>query len=199
MSIKVQIRHENPVIAIGLAAALTRAIGFAVVEADGTSVPDVVIGSYDAGMATVQAMAERGTPVEQRAPVLIVTANDRDRDIRSAMDAGVRGYMLLDCSVEELHHAVNQLARGARHLGAAVAQRLADNKLSGNLTGREADVLELLAEGLANKAIARHLDIGVGTVRTHVAAIMDKLGASTRTQAAALASRRGLVSQVAVS
>jgi two-component system NarL family response regulator len=70
---------------------------------------------------------------------------------------------------------------------------MADSFTRIGLTSRETDVLQLLAQGCCNKSIARELGIGVGTVKTHVKGLFDKLGATARTHAVVLATRRGLV------
>ncbi|HEY9024554.1 MAG TPA: LuxR C-terminal-related transcriptional regulator, partial [Burkholderiaceae bacterium] len=80
-----------------------------------------------------------------------------------------------------------------RYLGRAVAQRMADSMTRASLTQREADVLRFVVAGESNKVIARSLRIEVGTVKTHVSAILAKLDARSRTQAAAIAIARGLV------
>jgi two-component system NarL family response regulator len=80
-----------------------------------------------------------------------------------------------------------------RYLSAELSRCVADSFTRIGLTSRETDVLQLLAQGQCNKSIARELGIGVGTVKTHVKGLFDKLGATARTHAVVLATRRGLV------
>jgi two-component system NarL family response regulator len=82
-----------------------------------------------------------------------------------------------------------------RYLCPLVAQRMADSLSRASLTSREIEVLQLVVTGESNKAIARRLNIELGTVKSHMTAIMSKLGATSRTQAAAIAAERGLVQE----
>src|SRR5262249_6709332 len=109
------------------------------------------------------------------------------------IEAGVYGYLLAGGPLGELIDAVTAVAGGMRYMSMSVAQRMADSLTRTSLTSREAEVLRLVATGQPNKAIARELSIELGTVKSHVSAIMAKLGASSRTQAARIAAARGLV------
>jgi DNA-binding NarL/FixJ family response regulator len=88
---------------------------------------------------------------------------------------------------------VTAVANGLRYMSLSVAQRMADSLTRAALTSREIEVLQLVATGQPNKVIARELSIELGTVKSHVSAIMNKLGVSSRTQAARIAALRGLV------
>jgi DNA-binding NarL/FixJ family response regulator len=200
----VLVAHDDPVIAAGLAAVLQEAGDLCVaVRASHASLEsfapcwidaDVVVADYRSGLACLeqatQAVPGRGV----RPPkVMVLTMLYREEDIRSAMRAGVRGYMLQGSPVEELINGVRLLARGSRYLCDTVAQRIADSLTREELTCRETEVLHLLTRGFANKSIARELGIAIGTVKTHVKGILDKLDARTRTHAVAVAAERGLV------
>ncbi|MFI5912748.1 response regulator [Dactylosporangium sp. NPDC051541] len=117
--------------------------------------------------------------------------------IADALHAGAVGYLLKDTDADELHRAVRAAAAGQVQLSPAVAARLVrDVHVPGappQLTRREEEVLTLLARGRANGQIARELHIAPQTVKTHVSNILQKLGASSRTQAALYAMRAGLV------
>jgi DNA-binding NarL/FixJ family response regulator len=115
------------------------------------------------------------------------------RHIRRAIEAGVYGYLLVGGPLNELIDGVTAVASGMRYMSLSVAQRMADSLTRATLTSREIEVLTLVATGQPNKMIARHLSIELGTVKSHVSAIMTKLGASSRTQAARIAASRGLV------
>ncbi|RZA34551.1 MAG: response regulator transcription factor [Lysobacteraceae bacterium] len=80
-----------------------------------------------------------------------------------------------------------------RYLSESMTRSVADSLTRESLTGRETDVLQLLAQGCCNKSIARKLGIGVGTVKTHVKGVMSKLDATARTHAVVVATQRGLI------
>ena len=127
------------------------------------------------------------------ARTLIVTTNDRETDIRRAIEAGIHGYILLGGPLAELIDGVTAVANGQRYLSRSVAQRMADSLTHTSLTSREIQVLSFAAAGESDKAIARELRIEMRTVKSHMTSIMSKLGATSRTQAAGIAATRGLV------
>ncbi|WP_280152066.1 response regulator transcription factor [Piscinibacter sp. XHJ-5] len=156
--------------------------------------PDVVVADYENGLALIaSARARQSVPHAPSLNVLVVTHRDSEREIRYALEHGVRGYLILGCGVDDLVDAVRTLHRGVRYVGAVAARRLADSVACELLTARETDVLRLVVEGYGNKTIAKRLDIAIGTVKTHLKAIFQKLEASSRTQVAAVAERRGLL------
>lgn len=133
--------------------------------------------------------------------VIALTVHDEEGYVGEALRAGADGYMLKTISHQELAEAVRRVMAGEAALHPAVAKKVLEDfaalsrgsKPSGQLSARELDVVKLLAQGLSNKQIARRLDIGLETVKTHVSSILEKLGAADRTQAVVLALRRGLV------
>ncbi|PYC87563.1 DNA-binding response regulator [Streptomyces tateyamensis] len=137
--------------------------------------------------------------------VSMLTTFDTDEYIGTALRAGAAGFLLKDTAPEQLVHAVRILAAGGSMLSPAVTRTVIGGyvegggpdagalSLVGTLTGRELDVLALLGEGLANAEIAERLFLGTGTVKDHISAILGKLGASNRVQAAVIAHRAGLV------
>jgi len=201
-TVRVLILHQDPLISAGIATALRKNADLEVVEtepdAHAGTLPswriDVVVADYDTALEIVsndrlEAFPRGTAPIN----VLIVTRCESEWQIRYALERGIRGYLLLGCTHEELAEAVRVLHRGSRHLSAVVAQRVADSLAFEMPTVRELDVLRLLARGHGNKAIALKLNIAVGTVKSHVKAILQKLDAATRTEAAAVADRRGLL------
>jgi len=124
---------------------------------------------------------------------MIVTQCDKEHHVRIAMDSGVQGYVLQGCEVQELEHAVQLLKRGMRYLSASLTSCVADSLRREHLTNRETEVLKLVAAGYGNKAIARELGIGLGTVKSYVKTVMSKLDANGRTQAVVVADQRGLL------
>lgn len=143
----------------------------------------------------VGAMRElRRTMPEVR--VIVLTSFSDDERLLPAIQAGAAGYLLKDVQPQELARAVRAADEGQALLDPAVAARMVDAIAQRpgagpdqGLTPREREVLELLGSGLANKAIARRLDVAEKTVKTHVSNVLAKLGVSDRTQAALYAAR----------
>lgn len=130
------------------------------------------------------------------ARVLVLTTFVEDVHVFAAMDAGAAGYLLKDVDPQSLAGAIRDVRRGRPALHPDVASRLmrrAATPQPRTLTPREKEVLRLMAEGLANKQIARRLEVTEKTIKTHVSNILMKLDAVDRTQAAVLAVRRRLV------
>jgi len=129
--------------------------------------------------------------------VIALTSILEDSAVFGVMRAGATGYLLKDTEAEELSRAIKAAAAGQVYLSPQAAARLLrEVRLPGSpetLTHRETEVLRLLAEGLANKEIARELGIGEKTVKTHVSNILSKLGVLSRTQAALYAVQIGMV------
>lgn len=202
---RILIRHEDPFVQAGLSATFSRHSDFEVLEADqrdsdlsfvvpppGVRAVDVVVADFGHGLAVATEVKRRlGDGAGPR--VVIFTATDREWEIRSALEHGVRGYLLAGCSPHELAEAVRAVQRGARHLSASAATRLADSMSLEPLTMREEEALRLVLEGLCNKAIGRRLGIAVGTVKSHLKAAFEKLGVESRTQAMVAVARRGLL------
>jgi len=134
--------------------------------------------------------------------VLVLTTYDNDEWLFDAIRVGAAGYLLKDTPREEVIKAVRGTVEGKSFVDPLVAGKLlgqvADQQvqpatqLTNKLTGREVDVLSLLARGLTNADIATRLHLSEGTVRNHVSAIIAKLDVSDRTQAAVIAIEHGL-------
>lgn len=127
------------------------------------------------------------------ARVILLTTYDDEEDIYRGLEAGASGYLLKDAAVSELVDGIRKVHAGRKAIAPAAAERLAGRVAVRELSDREREVLELLAEGKSNKQIARVLGIADGTVKVHVANILHKLGAQGRSEAVAVAARRGLV------
>lgn len=190
----VHIIHTDPVMTAGLHAILADRhewrVSTHLSQPEARQVARVLVADYDTGLALARQPEHAGL---RRPSVLIVTQLDKEWEVRLAMDAGVHGYVLQSCSQDELLKAVASLAQGQRYLSESVTRSVADSLSRETLTGRETDVLQLLAEGCCNKSIARKLGIGVGTVKTHVKGVMSKLDATARTHAVVVATQRGLI------
>ncbi len=127
------------------------------------------------------------------AKVIVLSTYEGDEDIHRALEAGAATYLLKDTLSKDLVRVIRAVFAGERPLPASVAQRLADRALQPTVTARELDVLRLIAQGLRNKEIAARLGIGEETVQGHVRNILSKFGLHDRTEAVAVAVRRGIV------
>lgn len=190
-------RHHDPLIAAGINAVLETAPGIEVVKAQGdTPHPDleVLIGDYESGMAWVRQQRYPASAARGAAGVVVVTWRDGEIDVRTALQAGIGGYLLGNCGLNELVEAVRCVHRGAPYLCEVAATRVAKSLTRAPLTMRENEILQLMASGMPNKLIASQLCIALGTVKAHAKAILDKLSARSRTQAIVIAAERGLLS-----
>jgi DNA-binding NarL/FixJ family response regulator len=160
--------------------------------------PDVALMDLQMpGMDGVAAIGE----IRRRFPsvqVVVLTSFGEIERVHAALGAGAAGYLLKDAGPGEIAAALHAAARGEVFLDAAVARRLAQEIRAPRsglraLTAREREILRLVAEGRSNKEIAAELVISERTARTHVSNLLGKLGLASRTQAALLAIREGLV------
>ncbi|GAA2749236.1 response regulator transcription factor [Kitasatospora cinereorecta] len=158
--------------------------------------PDVVLMDLQmgTGMHGVEA-TRRITALPSPPAVLILTTYSTDADILAAVEAGATGYLLKDAPPEEVAAAVHAAARGETVLAPPVAARLLGRVRAGrpSLSPRETEILQLLAEGLANRQISKRLFISEATVKTHLVHIYDKLGVDSRTSAIAAGLTAGLI------
>jgi DNA-binding NarL/FixJ family response regulator len=127
------------------------------------------------------------------ARIIMLTTFEGDVDIRRALEAGARGYLLKNMPPKDLVEGIRQVHAGKKRIPAAVAAHLAEFFGDDDLTGRETEVLGLVASGKRNRMIADYLFISEETVKVHVKHIMEKLGATDRTEAVAIAVRRGII------
>lgn len=127
------------------------------------------------------------------ARLIVLTTFDGDEDIYRAMRAGARAYLLKDAPRAEILAAIRAVHRGQKFVSAEVGNKLAERIASDALTGRELEVLALVAKGMANKEIANRIGVTEGTVKSHVNNIMTKMRVGSRTEAALAAIQRGLL------
>jgi len=125
--------------------------------------------------------------------VVMLTTFEGDVEIQRALEAGARGYLLKTTPAKELVEVIRQTHAGKKRIPAEVAAHLAEHIGDDPLTAREVEVLKHLAEGNRNKDIGERLFISEETVKVHIKHIMEKLGANDRTQAVAIAVRRGII------
>ena len=127
------------------------------------------------------------------ARVVMLTTFAGDVDIRRSLEAGARGYMLKTMPPKDMVEVIRQVHAGKKRIPGEVATHLAEYVGDDGLTEREIDVLRYIASGNRNRDIAERLFITEETVKVHIRHIKDKLGASDRTQAVAIAARRGII------
>ena len=193
--IEVLIAHDNPLVAAGLEAAFGTRQDFHIVgycESDDVPPLDaatVAVTDYEGG--TRWLAAQRGAGCR----FLILTDDDSEVSIRRAVELGISGYLPLSSGVESVVYAVRCIHNGGTAIAPNIMTKMAMSLRSRGLTRREVEVLQLIMQGLRDKVIAHRLECGVETARSHVKAILMKLGASSRVEAVAIARRRGLVSE----
>jgi DNA-binding NarL/FixJ family response regulator len=127
------------------------------------------------------------------AKIIALTSFDGDQDIYCALEAGVRGYLLKEMVHTEVLNSIRKVDAGQRLMSEEMSQRIAEYFPPSPLTPREVEVLQLVAQGLANKEIAARLGTASGTVKIHVQNILSKLGAADRTRAVTIALQRGII------
>ncbi|SAL49560.1 response regulator protein [Caballeronia choica] len=153
--------------------------------------PDVILVDLNmpqvSGIATLELMRQAG--VNSR--IVMLTVSDSERDVVAALRAGAQGYLLKDMNPEDLCPSLKKVLSGKPALSEAVTGSLVHALSAGQrmpvepsgLTARELEVLDYLVAGLSNKAIARKLDISVGTVKVHVKHMLHKLDLHSRLEA----------------
>ena len=206
--IRILVADDHPMLREGLVAVLSTQPDFDIIgeAADGAEVlrladalrPEVILLDLEMpdvdGVAALEGLRDAGS--EARA--IVFTAYDTDERILRSLRAGARGYLLKGASRQEIFDAVRTVHAGGSLLEPGVTSRLLDHMREGGeqtepLTPRELEVLALISEGLHNSEIADRLFVTERTVKFHVSSILAKLGADNRTEAVALAARRGLI------
>ena len=174
------------------------ATGEEALELVGASAPDVVLMDlHMPGMGGIEA-TRRMTAAHPEVAVLVLSMLDDDQTLRAAVAAGARGYLLKESTPDEIVGAINSVVSGQAVFGGAIGSRVlaalstrpASRALDG-LTDREEEVLDLLARGLTNTAIAERLGLSGKTVRNHVSNLFTKLGVADRAAAVAKARDAG--------
>jgi len=210
-AIKILIADDHPVVREGLCAMLSREVDFEVVgEArDGVEAvnktkelnPDVVLMDLRMPeMDGVEAMRQIRSAMPDVKFIILTTYSD-DEYIFSGIEAGARAYLLKDAPREDLFKAIRAVHRGESLIQPVVASKLLDrfSELSRRtpsgegLSGRELEILQLMAKGAANKEISAQLNIAQSTVKTHIANIFQKLAVSDRTEAVTQALKKGII------
>ena len=127
------------------------------------------------------------------ARIIMLTTFEGDVEIHRALEAGARGYLLKNMPPAELLKVIRLVHAGKKRVPPEIAAQLAEHLSDERLTAREVEVLEQVAQGNRNRDIAERLYISEETVKVHIKHIMEKLDAKDRTQAIAIAVRRGII------
>jgi DNA-binding NarL/FixJ family response regulator len=202
--IRILIVDDHPVVCSGLTSMLSAQIGLEVVgsAASGEEAlamvqrdrPDIMLLDLRMpGMDGIGVLNALGK-MESTPRVVVLTSFEKEEDIYRAIRAGAQGYLLKDTTESEMVAAISVVNSGKRYIPRHIAARLADRLMRSDLTARELQTLELLAQGSTNKQIAGALGISDNTVRHHVNNIMEKLQVTDRTEAVATALRNGVLS-----
>jgi DNA-binding NarL/FixJ family response regulator len=166
------------------------AVALAAEHHPGVVLMDLSMPNMDGAEATKRIMA-----ADPETQVVVLTSFSDRQEILTALDAGAIGYLLKDAEPDELLRGVRAAARGETPLDPKAAQAVltrAGGHAGGTLTPREREVLQLLAEGLPNKQIARRLGISEKTVKAHLTKVFEAIGVTDRTAAALWAHRNGV-------
>ena len=141
------------------------------------------------GVGAIEEIRKR----DSSARIIVLTTYETDTEILRAIKAGTKAYLLKDTRREELLDCIRRVNRGETCIPASLIEKIAAGLSSEALTGRELDVLQLLARGKSNKEIGVSLYISETTVKSHLRSIFRKLNVLSRTEAISVASRRGLI------
>ena len=201
--IRVLIADDHITVLEGLAAIIGRqpdmtvaaqaADGNEAVELWGRHHPDVMLLDLRMpkldGVDVIEEIRKR----DSSARIIVLTTYETDTAILRAIKAGTKAYLLKDARREELLDCIRRVNRGETCIPASIVEKVAAGLSSEALTGRELNVLELLARGKSNKEIAVSLYISETTVKSHLRSIFKKLNVLSRTEAISVAGRRGLI------
>jgi DNA-binding NarL/FixJ family response regulator len=203
-TIRILIVDDHPVVCSGLTSMLSVQTGIEVVGSASSGEEALAIVQRDRpdimlldlrmpgmdGIGVLNALGRMNLSTR----VVVLTSFEKEEDIYRAIRAGAQGYLLKDTTESEMVAAISVVNSGKRYIPRHIAARLADRLMRSDLTARELQTLELLAQGSTNKQIAGVLGISDNTVRHHVNNIMEKLQVTDRTEAVATALRNGVLS-----
>lgn len=189
----VSVTHAEPLMRSGIAATLRGLPWVRIVEEQA----DIVVSDYALALQRLLPRT-RSAPAEGTGTrYVVVTGRCSELEIRTAVQAGVAGFVLQSADIDEFVTALQSVRLGMRYLSPAAARCLQEARAYQALTARESEVLGLLGLGCSNKTICSSLGISMGTAKTHVHTILAKLDARTRTEAIRVAAHRGLIAMPA--
>jgi DNA-binding NarL/FixJ family response regulator len=205
--ITLMIVDDHPVVREGLAAILKSQKDMKIVAeaGDGEEAcklydefsPDVVLLDLRMpnkdGLGVITELMARNPPKPR---IIVMTTYESEEDIRRTLKAGAKGYLAKGTAPQEIRDAVRKVAKGDSLLPASIASKLAESMSHPELSERELQVLQYMANGRSNKEIGQVLYISENTVKAHVKSILAKLDAMGRTEAIAIALKRGLIKPV---
>jgi DNA-binding NarL/FixJ family response regulator len=201
--IRLLIADDHPIVRDGLAAILDNepdidvvaeaSNGLEAVELFRQHQPDVVIMDLQmpqmGGVEAIKIIREECST----ACIIMLTIYDGDEDIYRGFRAGARAYLLKDTPCDEIIEVIHVVCEGQRYMQSKVGEKLAARIEMPNLSDREYQVLQLMASGKSNKAIASAICVTESTVKFHINNLLDKLGVRDRTHAVVMALKRGII------
>ena len=155
--------------------------------------PDLAILDLRMPVMDGAAAAKEILGADPSAKILLLTSFATAAEVKVALDAGVLGAVVKDSSSETLMEAIRATARGEKFVSPEIADIIAEKRLAPTLSPRQKDILRLVAKGFNNEEIAERIGITRHGVKAHLAIAFDRLGASSRTEAASLALSLGLI------
>ena len=202
--ITVMIVDDHPVVREGLAAIFKSQKDIKVVgeasngeeacELSDRLLPDVLLLDLRMpkkdGLEVINELSGRKGPKPR---IIVMTTYESEEDIRRTLKAGARGFLAKGTAPQQIRDAVRRVAQGESLLPPSIASKLAESMAHPELSERELQVLQYMASGRSNKEIGQVLYISENTVKAHVKSILAKLDAMGRTEAIAIATKRGLI------
>jgi DNA-binding NarL/FixJ family response regulator len=171
----------------------TAANGLQAVEAFFQNPPDVTLMDLQLPVLSGLDAIRRIRSANAEAKIIVLTTYQGDEDVHQALAAGAATYLLKEAALDDLAGVVRAVHKGARPVSEDVERILATRSNYGQLTAREVEVLELIAQGLRNKEVGAALGITEETIKVHVRNIMEKLNVQDRTEAVTMGLRRGII------
>ena len=203
-NIQVMIVDDHPIVRNGLALMVKYEPGMEVI-AEASSGRDAItffrqyqpdVTLMDLRMPEISGV-ETIAAIRQEFPdakLIILTTYDSDEDIYRGLQVGAKGYLLKDAPIDEIKKAIRDVYAGKKYIPPEVGIKLAERLNNFQLSEREREVLQQVAQGKSNREIGEALTISEGTVKMHLNRILSKFNASDRTQAVVIALKRGVIS-----
>ncbi len=188
LGLQTMLESERDIVVVGMAASGSEALDRVPKTAPDIVLMDLRMPEMD-GVQTIAALRA----IDPQIKIVVLTNYHSDEEVFNALQAGAMAYLLKSASLEEVVSAIREVYAGGRRIPEPIAVQLAGRISRIELSPREQEILNLVARGLTNREIAELLHISDKTVRNHVVNCLDKLRVKDRTEATAVAIRRGLV------